>query len=423
MKRLLVSLAVTALAAALVAGHLWYWYAPRPRPARPDADSVVAGLLGDPRFPAVLWLPYPHQNLGALDPAAPAHQQYLAACARLSGLPPPVLPSFGGFPVVPARELAVAADEGGERFVVMARVYPLLAMFSRLAGRLANNAWLAGGPVTVEGRAAEVRWEGNHWIVQEAGAAPLEPAPLPAGAKAARALAVLHLREDADPFPADVYRLVAEDRGLVVRSATELGDGLWRHADALTEQDLVFLTLAGPGSPNGVQGLAFFRRDRTSTELPRAATLAHLAKPPADPWRVPGGSLAGLAGALRDGEASGFALAAIGDPGLATARNLAPLAAAVTRADAATSPGQLNWGLWADLVNTESEVARLDELARRLPLLAPRQARRFRDAHTVIGPVAARFGRLVVVVSSQPPALRLELQRRHDDASPAARVD
>jgi len=422
MRRLLIALAVLFAIGALATAHIAYWYLPRARAVRPDSRSPVAGLLAQEQFPAVLWLPYPHQNLGVLDPANPRHQDYLAAFARLTGLPPVVLPSFGGFPVVPSSELALAADTQGESFVVMAQVYPALAAFSRLAGRLADNPWLAGGPVTVRGRSAKVSWQGNVWMVRQAGAPPLElRAPSPAATRAS-ALGVLALHRPIDPFPAGIYRLRADGTRLAVTSERSMQTALWQRAGAIIDRELVLLMMAGPGSRHGVQALAFFRREPAAGELPRAAVLERSDGVPDHLWRVPGASLARLSGGLRQGQAAGWKLRALGRRGLDAARGLAPRAAAV----AATRPaadGVLVWGLWADLGNTRDEVARLARLAERLPLIPRREARRWRDAEIVLAPVADRFRALTVVVAGAPPALRLELARRPALLAPSSGGD
>lgn len=421
-KRILLTVAALALVAVLVAGHVWFWYAPRARAARPEPDSPVAALLTDTRFPAALWVPYPHQNLGALDPAADDHQVFLGALARLSGLPPPVLPSFGGFPVVPASELALAADETGSQFVVMAQVYPGLALFSRLAGRLADNPWLAGGPVVINKHAADVRWEGNVWIVEatDGSAARASTGMSQASTRdgpfdGEASLGLLAVHRSVEPFPADLYRLEGDASRISVSSREAFPAPLWERARALEQDDLVLLVMAGPASVNGVQSLAFFRRPASSDDLPRAATLVHHQAHPADRWRVPGASLARLAGALREDTADGWQLRAIGDGGLASARALAPAAARVAGYNQGTDPegdGVLSWGLWADLDNTHAEVARLARLADEIPLIPRREARRWRDAETVLAPVAAHFDALVLTVAGTPPAVRLELVRR-----------
>lgn len=436
-RRLLLALAVLALLVALTVGHIWFWYLPRARAARPEPGSAVAGLLMDTRYPAALWVPYPHQNLGALDPTAEDHRGFLAALARLSGLPPPVLPSFGGFPVVPASELALAADESGERFVVMAQVYPGLALFSRLAGRLAENPWLAGGAVVINDQAADVRWDGNVWIVESVATSMTQSSSVPARLPTSgpfdgeASLGLLAVHRAVEPFPADLYRLEGDATRIRVSSQAPFPTPLWERAQALRQEDLVLLLMAGPVSVNGVQSLAFFRRPASSDDLPRAATLVRQDPEPEDRWRVPGASLARLAGALRRDTVGDWQLRAIGDGGLASARTLVPAVARVAgdRAgmdakaslDGATPPGAaangiLSWGLWADLSNTHAEVARLARLAEEIPLIPRREARRWQDAETVLAPVAAHFDTLVLTVAGTPAAVRLELIRR-DTAS------
>lgn len=403
-------LVALALIAVLVYGHIAYWYLPRPRPAQPRADSRVASLLADRGFPAVLWLPYPHQNLGVLDLAAAEHKDFMGAFARLTELPPPVLPSFGGFSVVPSSELALAADETGERFVVMAQVYPALAVFSRLAGRIADNPWLAGGPVTVQGRAAEVTWEGNVWIVRSGGSEPPSEMTTPDVDDAA--FGVLALHRPAGPFSPDLYRLGLDpDGALEVRGRTALPPALWGAAERLGNADMVLSLVAGPASDRGVQSLAFFSRDDDSSDLPRAATLVRADRQPSEPWKIPGASLARLAGGLEVDTVGDWRIEAVGRSGLDSARRLAPAIEAIAGAGHG-SGDRLAWGLWADLGNTHAEIARLARLAARVPLVPRRDARRLRDAEIVLRPVAGRFEDLIIVVGDDPSGLRLVLSRR-----------
>jgi hypothetical protein len=50
--------------------------------------------------------------------------------------------------------------------VVVAEVYPVAALFARLAGKLAGNPWLAGGAVSFRDRPAWVEWRGSSWVVR-----------------------------------------------------------------------------------------------------------------------------------------------------------------------------------------------------------------------------------------------------------------
>src|SRR6185295_16284892 len=119
-------------------------------------------------LPVRLWLPYPHQNLGALGKAVERPQEVLAAASRLAGLPEPAIPRLGAFGIPAARELLVEASLDGHTVRAAMRLYPATAALTRLAGTVARNPWLAGGEVRVNGSPAEVRWDGLTWRLRSA---------------------------------------------------------------------------------------------------------------------------------------------------------------------------------------------------------------------------------------------------------------
>ncbi|MGH9363566.1 MAG: hypothetical protein ACRD2T_16780, partial [Thermoanaerobaculia bacterium] len=207
--------ALALLALALVAAHVVFWYLPRQRQAVPDPDDVPARLFAAGAADVCLWLPYPHQNVGALQDAVGDWPAWLGATSRVAGLPPPALPSFGPFALPPARELTACSDLDGGRLHVAARVYPVLGAVARLAGRLAGNPWLAGGRVEEGERTLEVAWERGVWTVRS-GAFPALSARAVAAEKA---FAALRLEEGISRFPPGTYLLQREQGDLVLRLA------------------------------------------------------------------------------------------------------------------------------------------------------------------------------------------------------------
>jgi hypothetical protein len=202
------------LIVALLAAHVAYWYVPRERAVAPPPLPAVAApggrapaaqrggkvaprvgaavaplqLLAADAYDVCVWVPYPHQNLGVLASAAGDLQEVIAAAARLSGgegspasKEPEESPTFGPFEVPPASEMAACSDLAGGRLRVVARIYPALAAVAKLAGRLADNPWLAGGAA---GR-ARIAWSGRLWSVTAGEEAPPpgppSPGPVPAG--------------------------------------------------------------------------------------------------------------------------------------------------------------------------------------------------------------------------------------------------
>jgi hypothetical protein len=150
------------LLAALVA-HLAFWYMPRVHAAKPVAGGAAAALLGAPGYDIAIWLPYPHQNLAALEKRTGDLDDLAASIARLGGSPPPVWPHLGPFRFPPAREMAWASSADGEHWQAVVRLYPSVAWLLRTAGRLAGNPWLHGGFVTSGGGRLKVSWSGSTW--------------------------------------------------------------------------------------------------------------------------------------------------------------------------------------------------------------------------------------------------------------------
>jgi hypothetical protein len=212
MKRIAV-LGGAVMLAALLAAHVVYWYLPRERavaprlgagggaavPAAGAAGGSAGGAAGEPlqvlaagAYDVCVWVPYPHQNLGALAAAIGDLQDVVGAAARLSSgeggeasAPRPreaeEAPTFGPFEVPPASELVACSDLAGGRLRVVARIYPALAVVAKLAGRVAGNPWLAGG---VAGGSTRISWQGRLWTVLAGPEGP-RPTKVPPGIAAA----------------------------------------------------------------------------------------------------------------------------------------------------------------------------------------------------------------------------------------------
>lgn len=287
--KLLIGLATLAGLALLV---FWidHQYLPRPRPGSPLSDSPAGRLLASDEFPVVLWMPHPHQNLGFLRDTLGASADSLRSLPRLAGLPTPGVPSFGPLAVPPAAEMALASDEAGERYAVFAEVYPAFAAFARLAGRLADNPWLKGGEIYVEGRWAEVRWLGDTWAVASpefpssldvtgAGELPGFPAgagempALPAGGAMSAgepALAMIEVRQAVRPLSAGRYRLVQRNAGFeIVSEGAEVPAEAGFQALELSSLDVFLFAFAGASrvSANRPGGWSASRR---RTPAPRS---------------------------------------------------------------------------------------------------------------------------------------------------------
>lgn len=188
----------------LAAGHLAYWYWPRERPGTLEAGSLAAGVLDRSDLPLRVWVAYPHQNLAFLSHGE-SGDNWRRGLSGLLDVPEIDLPRFGPFSLPPANGLALASDEAGERMLAVARVYPVIALLARVAGKLAANPWLSGGTVDRGGRRLEVRWSGRVWMLRTPGEAWPQGA---AGDPRAPALARLAVESPVGPLPAGSYRLV-----------------------------------------------------------------------------------------------------------------------------------------------------------------------------------------------------------------------
>jgi hypothetical protein len=390
-----------------LAGHLWFQYLPRARPGVPGGTPVAA-LLDDADFPAAVWVPYPHQNLARLRRAAGAEPESMRAVARLAGLPSPALPTFGPLGLPPSSEIAVASDEAGERFVVVAQVYPTVAAFAKLAGRLAGNPWLRGGDILVEGRPATVSWQGNRWTVASAGLS-----PDPAGEAAAAAprptepgLAWIRIRQALDPLPAGLYHLSEQDGDLAITSSEAAP------ATASVESDLagrldgfgMFLLVysgALPALGEPAQALAFFdQEEQRSMELPRVAALS---EPGAERWQLPGESLIELSGRRPVTSLAGrWSITAFESTILDGARGVAPELDTVAER-------RLRWGLWLDFRGGLTEVERIAHILDSVPIASRRQVERWDDVRSALAPLAERYTTLTATVSEEPRVFDLRL--------------
>ena len=283
---------VRAAAGAVVAGalglHLYHAYWPRQRVAAPRASSASAALLlaGDQQLR--VWLPFPHQNLAAA--RASLAREGGGAGGDLAQVGGVELPSFGPFAVPPCRSLAVASDDDGGRLEVVVEVYPAVALLSRLAGVVAGNTLLAGGPVFLGERRFHVSWRGRTWFLRShEGQLPRVLADRPG---VAASLGLVALERELGPIPAGLYTLAREEGALVARSATGApepwrppGDGRDRAFLGVEREAsrTSVLVLPPPTEASGIRG---------RLSLPSAAVLWRGEGGPS--WSLPGRRVARL---------------------------------------------------------------------------------------------------------------------------------
>lgn len=244
----------------LAAGHVGYWYWPRERQALPRTGSLPASLLASDQLPLRTWVAYPHQNLAFLANGE-SGKNWRRGLSDLVGVPEIELPSFGPFPLPPSSELAVATDADGERLVVAAQIYPLMALVARAAGKLAGNPWLAGGEIYEGGRTLEVAWQGRTWLLRTPGEKwPDATQPREFTESDYPALARLAFEQPLGPLPSGEYRLSRSGRHLdLVSAAAAVGElsrpprGVLMHAERLSTGLRATVVLGpGEGSLRGV---------------------------------------------------------------------------------------------------------------------------------------------------------------------------
>ncbi len=216
-----------SLLAILIAvmGHVYYWYWPRLRPATPSAESPVALLVLEEGGAGVrLWVPYPHQTLTHVDRQLADLEAVGEAAEQLFGLAAPRLPTFGPFPFPPAREMAVVADSENQELTAMASVYPLAARLFRVAGWLADNPWMAGGELELQGRKLRIEWQDDLWL-----ATTLSERPRTGDAETSvgQCAALLRVPGDTGHFPAGLLRLLERGSGWLLTTTLEGDPESW----------------------------------------------------------------------------------------------------------------------------------------------------------------------------------------------------
>lgn len=283
-----------AAAAVVLAGAAYYRavFAPQERAGVPSPELAVF-LAADAPFERAVWLASPHQNLGALDERVGDLDAYLGELSRLTGVAGPRLPGFGPFALPPARELALAWDGAGDRFLGVARIETGIGWIARLAGRLADNPWLAGGQVESGGRSFEVRWQGELWIVASGQPAALVPpaGTAPSSQDRLPAIAQLVLRHEAGPIPAGRFLLARGDDGLEVRSG-ELPQAVQAASDWSFPGVALWVSSSDRG-PIGGPGL-FLLWEAAEGAIPRVAVLQ---RGGGRSFRLPGESILKMVGA------------------------------------------------------------------------------------------------------------------------------
>jgi hypothetical protein len=431
-RKALRAVALGLLAVVLLTGHVLYWYGARARAAAPEPGSLPARLLASGAYDACFWVPYPHQNVGVLRNRLEDGADWLAAVARVGGLPPPVLPGFGPFAVPPSREIAACSDLSGDRFLLVARVYPSVAAIARLSGKLADNPWLAGGEVRElrgegpEERVVKVAWREGMWTISSGDVPDLKgvsPASSAAAAPLPEVLGLFRLNKEVSELPTGDYLLRRQGADLEV---TLERPGSVAAPDFPADAAPILLSVAGPSWPAAatkpLPSAAFALFDSGEGEETGRVTISILGNVPGcavfhppggQRWEVPTQGLAGLlTGGLPKGNAAGWQIVAVDATSLAHAEALAPRLSALmtpengTLAGTPGNTGRLVMGLWAQPAPAVRVVARIRKFFEKIPLVEPRQVQRWRDWETLLRPLAP-CERIALAATQSPPSFRL----------------
>lgn len=428
--RRLSKLLLFLLVLALIAGHILRSYWPRERPAAPDPDGLPARLMASGAYEACFWVPYPHQNVGELSEVVEDGSAWLEAAARVAGVPPPVLPSFGPFAVPPSKEIAVCSDLDGERFFVAAHVYPGLGAIAKAAGTVADNPWLAGGEITesrgtghaVVERVLRVAWNEGVWTVTSgAGPPPVGPATQPL--LHPRSLGIVRLEREISGFSDGDYLLRRRqgDLELARDSSEPVPDVPSPFQDPTGGQSRpVLLAVSGASWPDEEPrplppaAFALFETGEGEGkkfgpfgELPGAAVFH---PPGSKRFSLPGEGLTGLiAGALPKAEVAGWQILAMDGSSLRRAEALAPGLAELAPPDvteALNRDGRLVLGLWLQPRPAVRLVARVNKFLEKVPIANREQVRRWKDWETLLLPVA-RCEQVTLASTRKPASFRL----------------
>ncbi len=408
---------VALLGLVLLVGHYLYWYSPRPRQTTLKPRSLAAYLLAGDDYQACLWLAYPHQNLAMLADEVGNADRYLAAVAEVTGLRRMEVPRFGPFRAPPAREIVIASADGGERFVVAARIYPGVALVARLAGKIASNPWLAGGDVELSGRSAQVSWRHGLWLLEPRDAEPIVVRLQPdSAAKSEPAFSRLHLPRPSGLLPAGTYRLTRLGGGAERAEGAEgvelIGAGDW-HPPELAELlpagavAVLFASAAQQGlahsTTRGAQaGLLADRGDNSS--LPGVAVLS---RPGGKRWKLPGEKiLHRLRGDLPTAEVAGWRLRAFDPESLRVAGEVATRLAPLAEAGA-NAPARV---LWANPGPAAQLVDDLATTIEAIPFVGASRSKRWRAWAIVLEPWA-HYDRLTVAIGHENDQMRWRLER------------
>jgi hypothetical protein len=365
------TLIVAVLLVTLLAGHLYFWYWPRPRAGRPDSESVAGQLvLAHDGLPYRLWLPFPHQNLKALEQHLGSAGSLRQASVELAGFDIFKVPSFGPFRVPPSREILLATDEDRGRMLMVVRMYPVIRWVLRAAGRVAGNPWLAGGEIQLGDRDVEIRWVGGDWIASSAG---LDLDVIAQDVVAMDLFAAFRTTESIGVVPGGLYALELDKSRLSVSSVTSRFPPKTAVSSFVGSTGVALVSAHFPPADvrEGVNALALLVRTGSDAAQVPGAVIVH--RGAEKRWNLPGERLLSVAGIQPVSVArEGWSVWAYDDASLSTGADLIPAIETMQRSarvEGISSAGEI------DLGQARVAVQLIDSLIGAIPLVGRSEAR------------------------------------------------
>jgi len=392
--------------------HWFYWYAPRARTGRPPVtDSTSQVFFGAGDLALRLWVPFPHQNLAALERSIGALDGLSEVSSYWISQDLASLPSFGPFRLPPARNLVVAGSADGDRFVVAASVYPIVAWLARVAGRLAGNAWLAGGPVELHGRTVEVEWRDGMWLAAQGEVAGTAGQPVP---DLVPSHALMRLDRSLGPVPEGLYRLDVEARGWRIVSAEPeaMQASDTRPRQRLPSKLALVAASTGPTStPDPViETFVMLAGVRGAGEQIARSVIAH--RGAGERWRLPAERLlSGLGFEVSEGTQDGWSLAAYDE---AAIREVAGQLSSISELLGSLDEAPLELGIWMDLAEAREALDGLVHTLSALPLPATEQTRLWTVAARSLASLD-HSGSLSLLIGGSPTRLEMRLESQSSD--------
>lgn len=386
---------------ALVFGHLWFWYGATLRSGLPDGAGAADLLYRQSSLPITLWVPFPHQNLGALEERVGDLEAYLGALSQLVGIPAMELPSFGPFRLPPARSLALVASEDGAQICWAAEVYPTIAWIARLAGKMAGNPWLSGGEVSNGDRTLSIEWRGTSWIAGTPGCRMERPDFLDAVdpmVPKAPAIARLRLGATGELLPAGTYVVRQTGGGVQVELTSAVSTA---SAVKWPSSGLPLLMISGKDA----SALAFPGGDTqlANWKLPAAVVLAAGAELR---WRLPAHeSFDLLKVEVKTGQLGAWKAEAVTQEALDAALSSKDLPRLLERA----VTERLDLAVLLNVGEARGLVSQVADTLETIPLIGDKKARPWRQAEAILAPWTD-ISHAGLVVSMHEPRFLLWLE-------------